>query len=572
MQGRVALHATQPSREDRASIPFVTLAQRFMLAAAVLVITTTTALALAVRTAWRNAEEAAFAARVASASLQIERDLALEAQRLPTLVQPLCEHDPVVDSTLVDLRTGRLDKGRRLSLSLRVPELMKALGLDELILVTGRGEVLGAGDTAQVGSRDAGLAARLREPRGPSKLRASPPPVAIETYCSQEDNGVLVGLYAARHLHRLLDQASRRVGLELSMDSSEPPEGSMSQPIRVREFGDLQITAAQSRMPLKATLRQLDATVLLLGLITLAGALVGAALMARGLARPIVRLAAEAERAVHAQPRPVLATGGRELQQLASSFNRAILELAAMRKRLAATERIAARREIAQQVAHEIKNPLAPIRAAVETLRRLHARNDQRFDEYFDEATRTVLDEVNRITTIVQGFTRFARLPAPQPVPCDVAALAQRVVGLHATTCAGLTLDSPPSLHLRADPDQLVQVLTNLVQNALDAASVSADPRVEVRLVPQGEKLRIEVADNGPGVAPEMEDRLFEPYATSKSHGTGLGLAIVQRIVVEHGGQIHHERPAAGGARFVIELPREAGLGGPRLPANHPEL
>src|SRR3954454_18853824 len=95
-------------------------------------------------------------------------------------------------------------------------------------------------------------------------------------------------------------------------------------------------------------------------------------------------------------------------------------ELTAMRKRLAVTERIAARREIARQVAHEIKNPLAPIRAAVETLRRLRARNDPAFDGYFDEATRTVLDEVFRITRIVSEFTEFARLPPPRPGPVDV--------------------------------------------------------------------------------------------------------------------------------------------------------
>src|SRR5207248_9015248 len=132
-------------------------------------------------------------------------------------------------------------------------------------------------------------------------------------------------------------------------------------------------------------------------------------------AEPIVSLAEQARRVVIGDPVPIEGRGGRELEQLAQSFNRTIADLAALRKRLAATERIAARREIARQVAHEIKNPLAPIRAAVETLRRLRARSDPAFDDYFDEATRTVLDEVYRITKIVSEFTEFARLPAPQP-------------------------------------------------------------------------------------------------------------------------------------------------------------
>src|SRR6185369_3233751 len=114
--------------------------------------------------------------------------------------------------------------------------------------------------------------------------------------------------------------------------------------------------------------------------------------------------------------------GGRELEELAAAFNQTIADLVQLRKRLATTERIAARREIGRRVAHEIKNPLAPIRAAVETLRRLRARDDPAFDDYFDEATRTVLSEVFRITNIVTEFTRFARLPAPAPAPFDAEA------------------------------------------------------------------------------------------------------------------------------------------------------
>lgn len=549
----------------------MTLAKRFMLAAAILVITTTAVLGFAVRDAWRRTEEAGFTARVGSATQQLERDLANEVGRLPSLVQPLCEHDPIVDSTLVDLRAGRLDGGRRLSLSLRVPEVMKALGFDELILLTGKGEILGAGDPAKVGSRNPELAERMRQTPVTPRLRETPAPLAIEAFCMREDRGARVGLYAARHLHNVLQQVSKRFELELTIGPSLHHEPVMSATVMARELGNLQVTATQSRAPLNVALRRLDATVLLLGLVTLAGALLVAALFARGLARPIVRLAAQAERAAHTDPQPVEASGGKELEQLANSFNRAILELAAMRKRLAATERIAARREIARQVAHEIKNPLAPIRAAVETLRRLHARSDPAFAEYFDEATRTVLDEVNRITTIVQEFTRFARLPAPEPMPCDLAALARRVVGLHMATCSGLALVAEERLVLQADPDQLVQVLTNLVQNAIDAVVDRADPIVEVRLSASSDKVRMEVIDNGPGVAPDFEHRLFEPYATSKSHGTGLGLAIVERIVLEHAGEIHHERPAEGGARFVIVLP----ISGPTLlpeapPASHP--
>src|SRR6185436_9701948 len=199
------------------------------------------------------------------------------------------------------------------------------------------------------------------------------------------------------------------------------------------------------------------------------------------------------------------------LEQLAEAFNQTISDLTAMRKRLAATERIAARREIARRVAHEIKNPLAPIRAAVETLRRLRSRNDPAFDDYFDEATRTVLDEVARITNIVGEFTRFARLPAPAPALFNAEEAVRSVVALHGSTGAPIDFEAEPCPELNADRDQLVQVVTNLVQNAQQALAGRPHGRVEVRLACEQDKLVLSVSDNGPGIAPEMRGRLFEP-------------------------------------------------------------
>ncbi len=242
-------------------------------------------------------------------------------------------------------------------------------------------------------------------------------------------------------------------------------------------------------------------------------------------------------------------------------------ELTAMRRRLAATERIAARREVARQIAHEIKNPLAPIRAAVETLRRLRLRDDPAFDEYFEEATSTVLGEVHRIANIVTEFTRFNRMPAPNPEPIDLVSVARGVVTLHASSPDGIeapasaearvTLTSQPIPMVSADRDQIIQILTNLIQNGLDAAAAARpDPRVTVTIGPLPDaRVRIVVRDNGPGVPEEFLPRLFEPYATTKEKGTGLGLAIVQRIVFEHGGEIVYRKAQKGGAVFEITLP-----------------
>ncbi|HVJ19827.1 MAG TPA: ATP-binding protein, partial [Polyangiaceae bacterium] len=179
---------------------------------------------------------------------------------------------------------------------------------------------------------------------------------------------------------------------------------------------------------------------------------------------------------------------------------------------------------------------------------------------------RTVLDEVNRIAGIVTEFTRFARLPAPEPAPMDLNETVRSVVNLHAASGIAISLKGDELPELVADRDQVVQVMTNLLNNAADAVRDKPEGRIEVALRLRGERALIEVQDNGPGVDPAIRERLFEPYATTKPEGTGLGLAIVQRIAVEHGGSISYRDAATGGAVFSVELP----LAGPSLPPEPP--
>ncbi len=553
----------------------VTLAQRMALAIAILTIATTASLGFGVREAWRRTEDERFREQGIAASQRAQAAIQSQTRELPDLIGPLCAHDPVVDSALVGLKSGDLDS-RRLSMSLRIPELQKALRLDELLLITSRGEILGAGhDEGLTGTKDTKRAARMADPAGRDAAAANArlrpnAPLAVEAWCLRRDRtrpNLWVGLYAARHVEATLASVAEAHDLSLTLTA---PQVSAEEMVSTMPFADLGVTlyAARSRVPLTSALRRLDYTIGAIGTGTLLVALMLSFLLSRGLARPIVSLAKQARGISREDPKPVQAGGGRELKELANAFNQAILDLSAMRKRLAATERIAARREIARRVAHEIKNPLAPIRAAVETLRRLRARNDPAFDEYFDEATRTVLEEVTRITNIVSEFTRFARLPPPNPAPMDAAETVRRVVGLHSSDEVPISLEAPDVSNINADKDQLVQVLTNLIQNAVDAARSNQAPRVWVALKPEGRsRIEITVRDNGPGVAAEMRDKLFEPYATNKSEGTGLGLAIVQRIVIEHGGEIVHSDPPDGGAMFRVVLP----IKGPSLLTVAPE-
>jgi len=539
----------------------VTLAQRLLLAIGALSLGTTLALGLGVREAWRKSEEQRFRDQFAQALEPLGRELSDELEGLPLLTEPLCRHDPLVDSALVGLEAGDLDQ-RRLAIAVRVPELAQALRLDELYVVSSSGELLGAhAPTAPTSGPK--LRAYL-EHAEKAAVRAEAP-LAVEFGCvhrAPENKNIWVGVYAARHLEPLLAKIGSAYNVSLSFEPLAPSEERMVDVLDLPELGHRRISAFRSRVPLLSSLEDLDVTISLIAVGTLLAALVLSLLLSKSLSRPLVELAREAGAVAHGEPKPVSARGAKEIREFAAAFNRAIADLTALRKRLAATERIAARREIARRVAHEIKNPLAPIRAAVETLRRLHARQDPAFEEYFDEATRTVLEEVQRITHIVSEFTRFARLPAPNPAPFDVVEAVRGVAKLHEANGVPVIFQESPCPPLNGDRDQLVQLVTNLIQNAQYAAESNKTPCVTVQVGPSDpERVRIVVSDNGPGLAPEMRARLFEPYATNKPEGTGLGLAIAQRIAIEHGGEIAYADGAQGGATFTVELP----LSGPTL-------
>jgi two-component system nitrogen regulation sensor histidine kinase NtrY len=541
----------------------VSLAERLGLAIFALTVGVLLALGLGVRAAWRVAEERSFEAAFSQALVPLGDQLAGEIAQLPELVRPLCQDDPLLDSALVGLVSDDL-AARRLPISLRVPKLAKALNLTELTVLTSSGEILGSTSPGRVGQKAPRLVEQVVKAPSGAKLEGEGKSLTLSAACTKRDERhakLWVGVLATRNLGEMLTRIGKSSGVELYLEPPPPSKDRLQRTLSLGEGTGISVTAARSRRALLSTVEQLDLTVLLIGSATLASALLITVLLSRGLAKPVRALAEQAQRVIHGDPQPVVATGARELVEAAEAFNRAIADLVALRKRLAVTERIAARREIARRVAHEIKNPLLPIRASVETLRRLRARQDPAFDDYFDEATRTVLDEVARISNIVSEFTRFARLPAPQPAPFDVEEAVRAVVQLHATVGPPVELRSEPRLMLVADRDQIVQVVTNLVQNAQQALTGRAGGRVEVSLSRESDKLVLRVSDNGPGIAPEVRERLFEPYTTTKAEGTGLGLAIVERIVVEHGGEISAGDAPGGGASFVVELP----LAGPTL-------
>ncbi len=316
-----------------------------------------------------------------------------------------------------------------------------------------------------------------------------------------------------------------------------------------------------SRRPYLELQRHIRSAALLAGGVGIVLAILLSRWAAARVTRPVEQLA-EAAREVAAGKwsAQVPVTSTDELGALAESFNRMTGELLEQRERLVQAERVAAWRELARRLAHELNNPLFPLQLTVENLLRARQQNPQEFEEVFREAASTLLAEIANLKTIVARFSEFSKMPKPrmQRVELNEAVrnasrLFQAQLKTGNSTGIECKLDLDASLEpIAADPELLHRALSNLIVNAMDAMPEGGI--LTLRTLQEGEQAILEVSDTGPGLKPEECQRLFTPYYTTKAHGTGLGLAIVQSVVSDHGGRIvvHSE----AGTTFRIELPR----------------
>src|SRR6185369_2414972 len=252
---------------------------------------------------------------------------------------------------------------------------------------------------------------------------------------------------------------------------------------------------------------------------------------------------------------------GTELAQLAESFNTMTHQLIEQRERLVQTERVAAWRELARRLAHELKNPLFPLQITVENLVRAREIAPGEFDEIFKESTSTLLAEIANLKTIIGRFSDFSKMPKPQLQTVSLNELVRQVATLHAAQFKEdklklvMQLDDGLS-KIPIDPDLIHRVLSNLVLNAIDAMPQGGTLTLRTR--DTGERARLEITDTGTGLTPEERERIFTPYYTTKQHGTGLGLAVVQSVVSDHHGTINVNSEPGRGTTFVIDLPKRA--------------
>ncbi len=297
--------------------------------------------------------------------------------------------------------------------------------------------------------------------------------------------------------------------------------------------------------------------------------------IAARVSRPIEQLARAAEEVAGGNWDVRVPQRGRdEVSVLARSFNHMTGELKNQRERLVQSERVAAWRELARRLAHELKNPLFPLQLTVENLARARELPEADFDEIFRESTATLTAEIANLKKIIGRFSDFSKMPKPELEQIEASDVVWRAAVLHFPKlvrksptlvrepdgdekigCAiDMSLDPMP---LYADPEMLHRALSNLVLNAMDAMPNGGTLTLSAH--PKGENVEFRVADTGEGLTPEECERLFTPYYTTKQHGTGLGLAIVQSVVADHQGTIAVESRAGSGATFIITLPRGDG-------------
>jgi len=226
---------------------------------------------------------------------------------------------------------------------------------------------------------------------------------------------------------------------------------------------------------------------------------------------------------------------------------------------LVRTQRVAAWRDVARRLAHEIKNPLTPIQLCAERMRRHFGGAPEATRALVDECTTTIVGEVESLKALVDEFAQFARMPAPRSVPANLNAVLAETLGLYHGVVSHITLErrfSPALPPVRLDVEQIRRVVINLIDNAIEAmADTPGTITVETQHDAGNAVARLIIADNGPGVPPAEREKLFMPYYSTKGRGSGLGLAIVRRIVAEHGGSIEVGDNTPRGSRFVIELP-----------------
>jgi signal transduction histidine kinase len=295
----------------------------------------------------------------------------------------------------------------------------------------------------------------------------------------------------------------------------------------------------------------LAVVILLLGAVLVYASVILAGHLSRQLSRPIHELVGWTDRIRQRQPLPEgpPPRGAPEFALLRSALRDMAGELDAGRQRELEAERLRAFREVARRVAHEMKNPLTPIRFAIDQLARTGGAHQ-------DEVIEVLRAETAQLEHLAREFTEFGRLPTGPAAPVDLDELLEELVRSSVPETMGATADlCGAGAIVTGHYDPLRRAFGNLIKNAVEATTGTG--ALTVTTTVEADDVVVHIADDGPGIPPDRRDRVFDPYVTSKTEGTGLGLALVRQTVEQHGGTVAVAETGGGGATFVVRLPRD---------------
>jgi two-component system nitrogen regulation sensor histidine kinase NtrY len=244
-----------------------------------------------------------------------------------------------------------------------------------------------------------------------------------------------------------------------------------------------------------------------------------------------------------------------EISLLVDAYNNLVEELDESASKLAQSEREQAWREMAKQVAHEIKNPLTPMRLTVQSFQRKFDPEDPNIKQKLDEYSKTLIQQIDTMSSVASAFSSFASMPAQQNETLNVVKIVQLALEIFNENYITFSSDVPYII-TRMDRTQLIRIITNLVKNAIQAIpETESNPMIEVRVFRDSTCAKISVKDNGKGISPEDRHRIFEPKFTTKTSGMGLGLGIIKNIVENYNGTITFESAPGHGTTFLVSLP-----------------
>jgi len=251
----------------------------------------------------------------------------------------------------------------------------------------------------------------------------------------------------------------------------------------------------------------------------------------------------------------LLKNATKEIDSLVNSYNKMIDDLEDSAEKLAKNEREQAWQEMARQVAHEIKNPLTPMRLTVQSFQKTSALESKEEKNKLNDFCDTLIEQIDTMSSVATSFSDFATLPKTQLEKYDIVDTTKKVVEIFEQNNINFK-SSKESIIIKHDKEQWIRVMTNLIKNSIQAIPSDRDPNINIKISDSTNSIKIIVSDNGLGVLEENKEKIFEPKFTTKTDGMGLGLGIVKNIINSHRGKISYKSKQKKGTKFIISLPK----------------